>query len=100
DRLLEKRFVRDCGIATAEFAEVVSDADLASAQRDIGFPAILKTTRGGYDGKGQWRVENADEAREALAQARQAMLIYEQMIPFDRELSVVATRDATDAIVT
>lgn len=100
DRLLEKRFVRDCGIATAEFAEVVSVADLSSAERMIGFPAILKTTRGGYDGKGQWRVENADEAREALAQARQAMLIYEQMIPFERELSVVATRDANDTIVT
>lgn len=100
DRLLEKRFVRDCGIETAEFAEVISAADLESAEREIGFPAVLKTARGGYDGKGQWRVGDAKAARAALDEAREARLIYERMIPFERELSVVATRDAADTIVT
>ncbi|HVA28765.1 MAG TPA: 5-(carboxyamino)imidazole ribonucleotide synthase [Candidatus Baltobacteraceae bacterium] len=99
DRVLEKRFVGECGIATADFAEVTSAADLELAQHEIGFPAVLKTTRGGYDGKGQWRIESAEQARQALEEARGAHLIYERMIPFERELSVVATRDALDEIV-
>lgn len=100
DRLLEKQFVRDCGIATADFVSVASVAELEAAMRDIGFPAILKTSRGGYDGKGQWRIESAEGGHIALTQARGAHLIYERMIPFERELSVVATRDATGEIVT
>jgi len=100
DRLLEKRFVRDCGIATADFAEATDPVDLAAAQREIGFPAILKTARGGYDGKGQWRLESETQGREALAQAKGARLIYERMIPYERELSVIATRDANDTVVT
>jgi 5-(carboxyamino)imidazole ribonucleotide synthase len=100
DRLLEKQFVRDCGIATADFAAVTSAAELDAAVREIGFPAILKTSRGGYDGKGQWRIESAAAAHEALAAAQGAHLIYERMIPFERELSVVATRDAGGKIVT
>jgi len=100
DRLLEKRFVRDCGIAVADFLEISHASDLERALRDIGTPAVLKTVRGGYDGKGQWRVESGQSALAALAESRGAQLIYERMIPFERELSVVATRSADDAIVT
>jgi len=100
DRLREKRFVRDCGVATADFAEVTNVADLEAAQREIGFPAILKTARGGYDGKGQWRIENAQQALRALHESNGARLIYERMIPFERELSIIATRDANDTVVT
>jgi len=100
DRLLEKQFVRDCGIAVADFAAVSTAADLERAATSIGFPAILKTARGGYDGKGQWRVEDTASARKALGEANGAQLIWEQVIPFERELSVIATRNANDEVVT
>jgi 5-(carboxyamino)imidazole ribonucleotide synthase len=99
DRLLEKRFVRSCGVATTDFAEINRLDDLAQAGMSIGFPAILKTVRGGYDGKGQWRVTSLDEARAAFSAAKGAKLIYERVVPFVRELSIVATRDANDKIV-
>ncbi|MGA7747811.1 MAG: 5-(carboxyamino)imidazole ribonucleotide synthase [Candidatus Aquilonibacter sp.] len=99
DRLLEKRFVRSCGIATADFAEINRLDDLAEAGMSIGFPAILKTARGGYDGKGQWRITSLEEGRAAFSAAKGAKLIYERVVPFARELSIVATRDANDKIV-
>ena len=97
DRLLEKRFVRSCGVPTADFAEINRLDDLAEAAMSIGFPAILKTVHGGYDGKGQWRVTSLDEARAAFNAAKGAQLIYERVVPFVRELSVIATRGADDS---
>ncbi len=99
DRLLEKRFVRSCGIATADFAEINRLDDLSEAGMSIGFPAILKTARGGYDGKGQWRIQSLDEGRAAFSAAKGAKLIYERVVPFARELSVIATRGSNDAVV-
>jgi 5-(carboxyamino)imidazole ribonucleotide synthase len=100
DRLLEKTFVRECGIATADFGEIERIDDFASVAMTVGFPAVLKTVRGGYDGKGQWRANNLDEAKKAFAAAKGAPLIFERYVPFIRELSVIATRDAKDNIVT
>lgn len=100
DRLLEKRFVRECGIATTDFDSIERLDDLLRAAMTIGFPAVLKTVRGGYDGKGQWRVKSLNEAKTAFAAARGATLIFERFIPFVKELSVIATRDATDRVVT
>lgn len=100
DRLLEKQFVRDCGIATAPFVAVRNAADLAAVARDVGFPAVLKTVRGGYDGKGQWRVGSLEEAQAALAQSGGAALIAEAFVDFACELSVVATRNAAGEVVT
>jgi 5-(carboxyamino)imidazole ribonucleotide synthase len=99
DRLLEKRFVRASGIATADFAEINRLDDVSSAAMSIGLPAILKTARGGYDGKGQWRINSLDEAHIALSEARGAQLIYERVVPFVKELSIVATRGSDDSIV-
>lgn len=100
DRILEKSFVRDCGIPTAAFASVQRAEDLAEAARSVGFPAVMKTVRGGYDGKGQWRVTSSAEAEAALAQAGGAALIFERFVDFTCELSVVATRNAVDDVVT
>ena len=99
DRILEKRFVRECGIPTAAFAPVNGAADLAELAKSVGFPAVLKTVRGGYDGKGQWRVASVEEAEAAVAQAGGAPLIAERFIDFTRELSVVATRNAAGDVV-
>jgi 5-(carboxyamino)imidazole ribonucleotide synthase len=99
DRVLEKMFVRDCGIGTAPFAPIESDADLAVAIAELGFPAVLKTARGGYDGKGQWVVRNPEEARAAFTQARGAVLIYEQFVPFDLEASIICARGSDGTLV-
>lgn len=99
DRLLEKSFVRECGIATTDFERIDRLDDLLRAAMTVGFPAVLKTVRGGYDGKGQWRATSLTEAKAAFAAARGATLIFERYVPFVKELSVIATRDATDRVV-
>ncbi|HET9095338.1 MAG TPA: 5-(carboxyamino)imidazole ribonucleotide synthase [Candidatus Baltobacteraceae bacterium] len=100
NRLLEKGFAQTCGIPVAPFAEVNNAADLDRACANAGFPAVIKTVRGGYDGKGQWRAADARQAHEALEQAKGAQLIYEQFVPFACEISVVCTRNAAGEIVT
>ena len=100
DRLLEKEFARASGLDTTDFARVTGSGDLERAIESIGFPAVLKTVRGGYDGKGQWRADAPAQAQAALAAAGGAELIYERLVPLACELSVVATRDAADTIVT
>jgi 5-(carboxyamino)imidazole ribonucleotide synthase len=92
DRLSEKKFLAGLGVATAPFAAVDDRASLDRAIGAIGLPAVLKTRRLGYDGKGQAAIRWADEAREALAAMRGAPAILEKFVPFAREISVVAVR--------
>ena len=96
DRLAEKSLFRELGIAVPAFAEISSRAQLDAAVADIGVPAILKTRRLGYDGKGQFRIKSAadvDAAWQTLgAQAHAVDLILEDFVPFQREISVVAVR--------
>lgn len=99
DRLLEKGFARDCGIPVGGFEPVDTLADLERATASVGFPAVLKTVRGGYDGKGQWFARSPDEAKIALQQAAGARLIYEQYVPFECEVSVICTRNLRDDII-
>jgi 5-(carboxyamino)imidazole ribonucleotide synthase len=99
NRLLEKKLALDAGLATTAFERVVIGADLKRASDRVGFPAVLKTVRGGYDGKGQWYVESVEQAREALAQANGAELIFERAVSLASEVSVIATRNARDEIV-
>ncbi|MDB5041001.1 MAG: Phosphoribosylaminoimidazole carboxylase ATPase subunit, partial [Candidatus Eremiobacteraeota bacterium] len=99
ERILEKTFVRDCGIPTADFAPVRSLAELDAAESVIGYPGVLKTTMGGYDGKGQWVVRSRADAERAWAEARGRALIWERLIAFDRELSIIAARNAQGEIV-
>jgi 5-(carboxyamino)imidazole ribonucleotide synthase len=91
DRLTEKTFVAGLGIATAPFADVPDGAALAAALERIGRPAVLKTRRFGYDGKGQATIREGDPA-EAWAAVGGAASILEGFVPFEREVSVVAAR--------
>jgi 5-(carboxyamino)imidazole ribonucleotide synthase len=100
DRLLEKEFARNAGLAATHFARVRTADDLVSAAERVGFPAILKTVRGGYDGKGQWRADSPEAAQAALDAANGRELIFEAMVALASELSVIATRNARDEIVT
>jgi 5-(carboxyamino)imidazole ribonucleotide synthase len=92
DRLSEKTFLADLGIATAAFAAVSDRASLDRAFGAIGLPALLKTRRLGYDGKGQAAIRWADEAGAALAAMRDQPAILEKFVPFAREISVIGVR--------
>jgi 5-(carboxyamino)imidazole ribonucleotide synthase len=96
DRMSEKNLFRDIGLDTARYAAVESRADLDRALAEIGAPAILKTRRLGYDGKGQFRlrdISDADAAWQALGeQAARHGLILEAFVPFEYEVSVIAVR--------
>jgi 5-(carboxyamino)imidazole ribonucleotide synthase len=92
DRLAEKSFVAGLGIPTAPFAAINSGAELAAAVDAIGLPAVLKTRRLGYDGKGQRMIgENGDPAA-AWAELRQVPAILEGFVAFQHEISLVAAR--------
>ena len=90
DRLTEKRFFSGLGGRTAPFMEVDTPEDLVRARERIGTPAILKTRRNGYDGKGQWRIE-FDQDLEGV-NAHQGGLIYEGFVHFSAEFSVILAR--------
>jgi len=96
DRLAEKTLFRECGLPTPDFMTVDTRAQLDQALAAVGVPAILKTRRLGYDGKGQFRLHelaDADAAWAALgASAAKHGLILEAFVPFERELSVLAVR--------
>jgi 5-(carboxyamino)imidazole ribonucleotide synthase len=99
DRLLEKRFFHECGIGTAPFAPVDSLEDLQDAIDITGLPAILKTRRMGYDGKGQVRLRNPEDAAAAWADVAGAPCILEGMVNFEAEVSLIAARGRTGEIV-
>jgi 5-(carboxyamino)imidazole ribonucleotide synthase len=100
DRLAEKTAFRRLGIPVPEFAAVDDAAGLAAALDAIGLPAVLKTRRGGYDGKGQAVIRTAAEGAAALAELGGTGLILEALVPFDRELSVIAARGADGTVRT
>jgi 5-(carboxyamino)imidazole ribonucleotide synthase len=92
DRLAEKDLFRNLGIATTEFAPVSNPRELGAAVKSIGLPAVLKTSRMGYDGKGQWILRSAGDAAKAKSELPPVKLILERFVPFTRELSVLAVR--------
>ena len=98
DRLVEKQFLRDLGLQTAPFADVATAADLDAAIEDIGTPAILKTRRFGYDGKGQARIMAPDDAATAFADMAGAPAILEGFVDFSHEVSVIGARSPDGAV--
>jgi len=113
DRLKEKQLFRKLGIATTEFAPVADRDALEAAVRQIGLPAVLKTCRLGYDGKGQWILRSAEDVARAKTELpvehsaakkkrgsaqgspEDAAFILERFVPFARELSILAVRGRT-----
>ena len=98
DRIAEKRFAVELGARTADWAEVSTRAELDQAIATIGMPAILKTTRFGYDGKGQSRIKSAKDVEAAWAMIVGKPAILEAMVPFDHEFSLIVARDQYGAI--
>ncbi|TDR89195.1 5-(carboxyamino)imidazole ribonucleotide synthase [Enterovirga rhinocerotis] len=97
DRIAEKSFVADLGIGTAPFRAVDGEADLAEALEALGAPAILKTRRFGYDGKGQVRIGPGDRPKDAHAELGGAPAILEGFVAFSKEISIIAARGADGA---
>lgn len=95
DRLNEKTLCNQLGIETAPFMAVDSLADLQRAVAEIGLPAILKTRTLGYDGKGQQRLHETSDVAVAWQGNSGAAAILEGFVPFEREVSLIATRSTS-----
>ncbi|WP_068306832.1 5-(carboxyamino)imidazole ribonucleotide synthase [Pararhodobacter sp. CCB-MM2] len=98
DRLTEKDFLTGLGLRTAPYRDVPDMAALEAALAEIGAPAILKTRRLGYDGKGQARIMEPAQAEGALAEMGGAEAILEGFVHFTHEVSVIAARGATGEV--
>jgi 5-(carboxyamino)imidazole ribonucleotide synthase len=94
DRLAEKDFVKQLGIGTADYADVSSAAALRAAIARIGLPAVIKTRRFGYDGKGQAIIRDGDDPDQVWEDLGTRSAILEVFVPFEREISVIAARSA------
>jgi 5-(carboxyamino)imidazole ribonucleotide synthase len=92
DRITEKDALNALRIPTAPYRAVASRADLDAAVDTLGLPAVLKTRRGGYDGKGQAVLRAATDVDAAWNDLGGVPLILEGFVPFTRELSIVAVR--------
>ena len=92
DRLREKQLFEKLGVATTEYAPLNSAYDLDSAVKKIGLPAVVKTRRMGYDGKGQWILKTAEQVKIVREELPKEPCILEKFVPFSRELSVLAAR--------
>jgi len=92
DRLAEKTLFRSLGISTTDFVPIANPAEFEAAVQQLGLPVVLKTSRMGYDGKGQWTLRTAEDVAKAKTELPRVDLILERFVPFRRELSVLAVR--------
>jgi 5-(carboxyamino)imidazole ribonucleotide synthase len=94
DRLAEKDFIKRLGIGTADYADVSSVAALNAAISRIGLPAVIKTRRFGYDGKGQAIIRDGDDLEQIWEDLGTKSAILEAFVPFECEVSMIAARSA------
>jgi 5-(carboxyamino)imidazole ribonucleotide synthase len=99
DRAEEKAFITGAGVPVGPHAVIRSDDDLRAAAGPVGFPAVLKTTTEGYDGKGQRRVHDLDEALAARADMQAPELVMERLLDLAFEVSVIVARSTTGETV-
>ncbi len=99
-RILEKEFVCSIGIKTAPFYPIYTAIDLEKAAHQVGFPALLKTVYGGYDGKGQVKIINLEQAQQVFHSLNNRTLIWEKIINFTKELAIICVRDQLGQTVT
>ncbi len=97
DRRSEKLLFQKLGIPTTEFAAINSADEFDQAVRKIGLPAVLKTCRLGYDGKGQWVLRSGEDVERVKNEIPSAPLILEEFVKFSRELSILAVRSRDGA---
>lgn len=100
DRLAEKQFLTEAGVPVAPWRAVTSEAELTAALAEIGLPAVLKTTRLGYDGRGQAALRRPEDAAPAFARLSPKPLILEAFVPFSAEISAIAARGLDGQLAT
>lgn len=100
DRLAEKAFLRECGLKTAPYAKIESFEDLKEALEGMGYPAVLKTTRFGYDGKGQIVLESEADLKATKPLIDEQTCILEGFVPFEAEASVMVARNPQGEMTT
>jgi 5-(carboxyamino)imidazole ribonucleotide synthase len=93
DRNVEKVFIRSCGLLPVPYGSITTYSEIAPAIDKIEFPAIMKTARFGYDGKGQCRVDSLEEVKQAYRDFEQQHCVLEQRIDLKCEISVVLARN-------
>lgn len=93
DRLTEKTFLQEIGLKVAPFADITDIESLDRAIADIGTPAILKTRRFGYDGKGQSRLNSSEDSAKAIDDMAGAPAVLEGFVSFTKEISIIAARN-------
>lgn len=93
NRIAEKTFLAEHGFPVPNFRPVRSHEELLRAISEIGCPALLKTATGGYDGKGQVRIEHPDEAERAWERLGKVDCVLEEFVPLEREVSVIVARN-------
>ena len=98
DRLAEKSFLVSKNIPVAPYRAIATLADLETAIDALGLPAVLKTTRLGYDGKGQRVLRDRADAAAAFAELEPRPLVLESFVPFDKEISVVVARNVSGEV--
>jgi 5-(carboxyamino)imidazole ribonucleotide synthase len=92
DRILEKKALTEAGVEVAPYAVIRTEEDLKKELWNIGFPSVLKTSRGGYDGKGQYVLQNEDDVQPAADLLKNGPCVLESWIPFDKEISIIITK--------
>ncbi|MEM7625768.1 MAG: 5-(carboxyamino)imidazole ribonucleotide synthase [Planctomycetota bacterium] len=98
DRIREKTTLREHGIPVGPFVAVTSEDDLRQAVQTIGLPGVLKTSAGGYDGKGQRILRGTADLTYAWEDLGRRACVYEALIDFEQEVSVVAARSASGQV--
>jgi len=100
DKLLQKKFLDENNIPVAKFAEVLSKEELESKIDEFGLPVLLKTRKGAYDGRGNFKINTKEQITDALQSFDGQLLMVEEFIDFKMEVSVIAARSATGEIQT
>ncbi len=98
DRILEKQSLTDAGVDVAPYLVIRERKDLEQGIQTIGYPAVLKTARGGYDGKGQFVIKTQEEIEAAARLLEQGPCVLEAWISFAKEISVVMTKGVTNEL--
>lgn len=105
DRRIEKKRLDDAGVKNARYFVIQTYEDFRKAIEHVGVPMVLKSALGGYDGKGQWRLKELDQAddiwaemAECIAATDHQAIVAEEFVPFDREVSLVGARSADGTV--
>ena len=99
DRLTEKEFLTNLDLIVAPYANIETEKDLEKSIESVGFPSILKTRRFGYDGKGQFKINNISELKSSWSKLQNLPCVLETLVNFTKEISVIGARNQDGEVV-